>query len=597
MIFHLLDTVGTAWKAVLNYAVAHKIVATLAALVALYGGYYAYGIYTAPVTATRYVTATVATSTVVASLTETGQVSASHQITLSPQAAGQVVGIYVQPGDEVYAGQIIAQLDATTARQSLESAELALQNAELSYQQTTATGTLALNLIVAKNNVTTATVGLQKAHDDAYAAIANIYSDLSTVVTGLNTVLYSSDSTTHANQKNIDAYTDNVSSHDTSIGIYQNSAATSYTTAYNAYTAGATAYKATNNSISNDDLIALAQSTYTTAQVVADAVRNSHDFFDRVISDYSLYNLSASPALTSLFASTNTYTATISTDLGTALSSQSSLIGAEQTLAQAQNTLQSTEGGSNTLTVQSAALSLQQAEDAVANAKTTLANYTVIAPFAGTIAAVGVQKYDQAGSGTAVATLVTNQETADISVNEVDASKIKVGQKVSLSFDALPNVTIAGTVASINSIGSVSQGVVSYSVTIGFDTSNGSVMPGMSVTANIITSTETGLTVPASALKALGTQSYVEVFDPALPGSGTVTGAVSAVAPKRVMVIAGLTDNTNSIIESGLTAGAQVVTKTIAGTASAKTTSAPSILNAAGGGARAGGGAFRALGG
>lgn len=595
MLTHLSDAARAAWKSVRLYAAAHKIIATVVALVVLYGGYHYYGVLTAPSTATRYVTATAATSTVVATLTETGQVSASHQITLSPQASGQVVGIYVKPGDQVYAGQVVAELDATSARQSLQSAELALKNAELSYQQTTATSTLALNLIVAKNNVTNAQVALQKAHDDAYASIASIYSDLSTVVTGLDSVLHDSNVAGRTSQKNVDAYTDLVSPHDDSINVYRSSAETSYTTAYDTYNTGLAAYKATSNTISNDDLVALAQSAYTTVQSVAEAVRDSHDFYDRVSSDYSLYNYAPSSVLAGLLTSTNTYTTTVSTDLGNALSVQSSLLSAEQSLAQAENTLQSTEGGSNALTVQSAALSLQQAQDAVTNAETTLANYTVTAPFAGTIAAVGVQKYDQAGSGTAVATLVTSQETANISVNEVDASKMKVGQKVMLSFDALPDVTIAGTIASIDSVGTVSQGVVSYDAVIGFDTENASVMPGMSVTADIITSVETGLAVPTSAVKASGAQSYVEVFDPPLALSSAAPGSTSAVAPTRVMVTTGLTDNKSIIIESGVAAGTQVVTQTVAGTAAAKT-AAPSILNAAGGGAR-GGGAFRAIGG
>lgn len=593
MITSLKSLAARVWK----LALAHKFWATVVALVALWGGYTAYAKLTAPSSVTRYVTTAVATGTVVSSVTETGQVSASQQITLSPQASGEVVGVYVKPGDHVYAGQVVAQLDATTALQSLQSAKLALQNAELSYQQTTASSTLALNLVVAKNNVTNAQIALQKAHDDAYASVASIYSDLGTVVTGLDSALYDSNVAGRSNQQNVDAYADLVSAHDTSIGIYKNSAETSYTAAYDAYQSGLAAYKATNNAITSDDLIALAQSTYTTVQAVADSVRNAHDFFDRVSSDYSLYNLGTSSTLTGLLSSTNTYTATISNDLGNALSSQSSLISAEQALAQAENTLQSTEAGSNALTVQQAALSLQQARDAVTNAQTTVANYTVTAPFAGTIAAVGVQTYDQAGSGTAVATLVTSQKTASISVNEVDASKIKVGQKATLTFDALPDVSIAGTVASIDSVGTVSQGVVSYNVVVGFDTPNESVMPGMSVTADIITATQTGLVVPANAIKAAGTASYVEVFDPPLSGSESASGAPSAIAPKRVTVTTGLTDDTNTIITSGITAGTQVVTQTIAGTTATTKTTTPSILNAAGGGNRGSGAAFRAMGG
>lgn len=598
MIVHLMDILRAAWKPLWTYALAHKILATIGAVIFLYAGYTVYSTLTAPGTTTRYITTTVATGTVVATVTETGQVSASHQISLSPQASGQVVGIYVKPGDHVYAGQTIAQLDATNALQALESAKLSLQNAELSYTQTTASSTLTLNLIVAKNGLTNSQIALQKAHDDAYASIANIYSDLSTIVTGLDGVLHNSSVAGRLTQQNIDAYTDLVSLHDDSISIYKNSAQTSYTNAFTAYSSGLALYKATSNTISNDDLIALAKATYITVQTVADAVRNSHDFFDRVTSDYSLYNYTPSPTLAGLLASTNTYTATVGTDLGNALVGQSSITSAEQALAQATNTLKTTEGGSNTLTVQSAMLSLQQAQNTVTNAEIALANYTVTAPFSGNIASVGVQKYDQATSGTSVAVLVTSQETATISVNEVDASKIKLGQKATLSFDALPNVSIAGTVASINSVGAASQGVVSYTILVGFDTPNTSILPGMSVTANIITGTETGLIVPTSAIKTSGSQSSVQVLDVPIAANASSATQLVTPLPTQVIVTLGLNDTTNTIIERGLTSGAQIVTQTITGAATKTTTSAPSILNAAGarGGARSGG-AFRALGG
>ena len=581
---------------------AHRFWSLVIAAAVAYGAYQGYGALTATPAVTSYLTATAATSTVVATLTETGQTAAAQQITLSPKASAEVIGVYVKPGDHVYAGQVVAALDATTAAQSLRNAELSLQNAELTYQQTVATTTLALNLVVAKNDVTNAQIALQKAHDDAYASVASIYSDLGTVESGLDAVLHNSNVAGRTSQKNIDAYTDLVSTYDDTIGVYKNSAETSYTTAYADYNAGLLAYKATESTLTNDELITLAQAAYTDVQAAVSAVRNAHDFFDRVSTDYTVYNLGTSATLAGFIASTNTYTTTAASDQSAALSDQSSIVSAEQALAQAEDALTKAEGGANTLTVQQAALALQQAKDAVTNAETTLEGYTVTAPFSGTIGSVGVQRYDQAGSGTAVATLVTDQETANITVNEVDASKIKVGQKATLTFDALPGVSIAGTVASIDSVGTVSQGVVSYDAVIAFDTPNASVLPGMSVTADIIVGTETGLAVPSNAIKVSGTENYVEVFSPPLAASGGTLGTPSATPPTRVTVTTGLTDDTSTIIESGLTLGEQVVTQTVAGTSAGASTAAPSILNAAGGrsGAmRAGGGAavFRAGGG
>ena len=589
---------GAVWRSVRTFASAHRFWSVLIVIVVFYGGYRAYAAVTAAPTATRYITTTVATGTVVATMSETGQVSASHQITLSPQASGQIIGIYVQPGSRVAAGQVIAQLDASTAEQSLKSAELSLQNAELSYQQTTATSTLALNLLNAQDGVTTAQIALAKAHDDAYASIASIYTDLSSVITGLNSTLYDYNVAGRANQQNIAAYTDLVSAHDNSIPIYENAATTNYTAAVTAYDAALATYQATSRNAPNASVAALAKTTYAATQAVAQAVQSSHDFFDRVSTDYSLYNLGTSPTLSGLLASTNAYTTTVATDLSNALTDETSLVTAEQSLAAAQNTLQTTEGGSNALTVQSAALSLQQAKDAVATAEQNLANYTVTAPFAGTIASVGVQQYDRVSSGTSIATLVTSQETAAITVNEVDASKLKIGQAATLTFDALPGISIPGTVVSIDRVGTVSQGVVSYAAVIAFNTENAQVMPGMSVTADIVTGSETGLVVPSAAVTTRGSSSSVQVFNPPLPRGSRASGAVSPPPPKTVLVTTGLSNALQTIIKSGLTAGEQVVIETIASTATPVAPSAAAQKTSLFGGGRPGrGAAFHAIGG
>src|SRR6185503_5946600 len=109
--------------------------------------------------------------------------------------------------------------------------------------------------------------------------------------------------------------------------------------------------------------------------------------------------------------------------------------------------------------------------------------YTVRAPFSGTIAKLSVDKGDQASSGTTVATIISKNQIADLSLNEVDAAKVTVGQKATLTFDAVEDLSIAGAVASVDTLGTVSQGVVSYVVKIQFTTQDERVKPGMSVNA------------------------------------------------------------------------------------------------------------------
>ena len=119
----------------------------------------------------------------------------------------------------------------------------------------------------------------------------------------------------------------------------------------------------------------------------------------------------------------------------------------------------------------------------------------------------------------------------------------------------------------------------------------------MSASANIVIGTETGLVLPNSAVKISNGQSYVDTFSPPLAGSTSNTGVPSATAPTPVGVTTGLSSDTNIIIRSGLSAGAQVVTKTIAGTAVTTASSAARSTSLFGGatGGTPGGGAVRAL--
>jgi HlyD family secretion protein len=97
------------------------------------------------------------------------------------------------------------------------------------------------------------------------------------------------------------------------------------------------------------------------------------------------------------------------------------------------------------------------------------------------------KKGESISSGGTVATLITEQQVAEISLNEVDVAQVEVGQKVTLTYDAIEDLQISGSVAEVDLIGTTNQGVVSYTVTILFDTQDERIKPGMSVSATIIT--------------------------------------------------------------------------------------------------------------
>ena len=248
------------------------------------------------------------------------------------------------------------------------------------------------------------------------------------------------------------------------------------------------------------------------------------------------------------------------------------------------------------LNIETKQLAVTQAENALQDAKDTLAKYYINAPFSGTIASVPVSVGDNASSGTTLGTIITNQELAVVVLNEVDVAKINLGEKSTITFDAIPDLTIAGVVSEIDSVGSVSQGVVNYNVKISFATQDTRVKSGMSVTADIITNVAQDVVViPNSAVKtASDGSSYVQIFDASVSGPVTATQTfTTALLPKQIPVQVGLSDGTSTEITSGLKEGDVIIVKSVAGT-TAKTT--PNILSAVAGNANKGGGGAGRLG-
>ena len=183
------------------------------------------------------------------------------------------------------------------------------------------------------------------------------------------------------------------------------------------------------------------------------------------------------------------------------------------------------------------------------------------------MATVPIRVGDQASPSTALGTLLTKAKIATVTLNEVDVSKVQVGQKATLTFDALPDLQIAGSVSQIDTLGTVSQGVVSYAVKVAFLTEDARVKPGMSVALSIITDVRTDvLAVPNGAIQQAAGQATVQVLTvPAETASATdaAQGVPSETPPVTRTIQTGFTNDQYTEVMSGLEAGERVVTRTI----------------------------------
>lgn len=138
---------------------------------------------------------------------------------------------------------------------------------------------------------------------------------------------------------------------------------------------------------------------------------------------------------------------------------------------------------------------------------------------------------------------------ASVSLSEVDVSKVKLGQKATLTLDSISGKTFTGKVVNVNQVGSVTSGVTNYPALIQFDTTSTEILPNMAVSANIIIATKTdALVVPSTAIKNQDNQDTVQV-----------------VKNDRVQVVTvqiGVSSDTQTEIVSGLAEGDEVVVGT-----------------------------------
>jgi len=205
-----------------------------------------------------------------------------------------------------------------------------------------------------------------------------------------------------------------------------------------------------------------------------------------------------------------------------------------------------------------------------------LTSGTIVVPTAGEISDLVITEGMQIGSSNTTAgssTNTSNQTIASIktgnsttvivNVAEVDSSKIKIGQKATITFDAISGKTFTGKVMGINTTGSISSGVTTYPAVIQLDDTNSNdILPNMSATADIISEIKDNvLLIPSSAVQTVGSESTVKVLK-----NGQVT---------TVSVEVGDSSDSQTEITSGLSEGDTVITSTISTSTTTSGSSSP----------------------
>ncbi|GAB3706363.1 HlyD family efflux transporter periplasmic adaptor subunit [Amycolatopsis oliviviridis] len=230
--------------------------------------------------------------------------------------------------------------------------------------------------------------------------------------------------------------------------------------------------------------------------------------------------------------------------------------------------------------VASAQAKLDQAELDVQNAQTALDDTTLTAPGAGTVTAINGTVGQQSSSGSSASSqtssgnqgnsnastsssssggsgfiTITNMTdlVVDTSIAEIDVSKVKAGQKATVTLNSSPDKPVQATVSSVDLTPTTSGSVVSYKTKLALASPPEGLRPGQSASVVVtVAEAQNALSVPAAAVRTTGGTNVVTVQE-----NGRE-------APRQVQV--GIRGESTVQITSGLTEGENVVLTATAAT-------------------------------
>jgi HlyD family secretion protein len=170
------------------------------------------------------------------------------------------------------------------------------------------------------------------------------------------------------------------------------------------------------------------------------------------------------------------------------------------------------------------------AEAKVAAAQATINLQQIIAPFNGTITDNPVKTGDVVSAGDQAFRLDDlSSLLVDVEVSEVDINRVKPGQDVTLSFDAILSKEYHGKVTKVAQVGTSTQGVVNFTVTVEISDADELVLPQMTAAVNIVVVQLSDVTlIPNRAVRLVDGQRVIYLLKNGVPTATNIEVGASS---------------------------------------------------------------------
>ena len=468
---------------------------------------------------------TVTQGSITETVSVTGNTMPTHSVSLGFQNTGAIARIYHALGDTVSAGTVIAQLNTANLSAALQQAQ-----ANVDVQQAQLDGLKAGSQPA---DIATSQAALDKAQQD----LANIYAGIS-------------DAATSGYEKANDAVRTQLNTF-----FFQAESSTpqlTFTTsnpqlAYNAIALRVSASNELN--AWQQELIGINSSS--SSDVLAGVLKN--DLAHLAVVQNLLNAVSAAlNGDNSLTASQQAYVTSGLTEVNTAIANLNTIaqnVASQQaTVAQAQANLTLKQAGSTPQAIAAQEAQVEQAQAGVANAEANLQGAEIVAPISGVVTQQDAKIGQLASPGTPLVSIIgTGGFEVDAGVSETDVGKLAVGDTVTMTLDAFPNETFAGSVFYIAPAQTNTQGVITYQTKIAFTKPDPRLKSGLTANIDIQTKHDDNvLILPQYAILQNDQGTYVETLENNIVKQNPVT--------------LGIQDQKGNVeLISGVTAGEQVL--------------------------------------
>jgi HlyD family secretion protein len=218
------------------------------------------------------------------------------------------------------------------------------------------------------------------------------------------------------------------------------------------------------------------------------------------------------------------YTANKNALAATENTARASIAAAKQALTLAKQEQTSTNAAPRSEAVARANARINKASATIAQIDAQIGDRAIIAPFSGTITTVDIVAGESAGTLPLFTLLSADDIELRARIPEIDITTITQGQSARILFDADPTTPLTGTVKYISPLPTEIDGVSYFEITIMLDTTPNWLRSGLNADIDIITEfTENILRIPARYLTENSDGAFIRVLQDSTIATSSVT--------------------------------------------------------------------------